>query len=82
MRVVFTKHAKEAIEERGISEILVKRAVLNPDFTQPGRGNKTIYFKDTGKNYLKVVVVVDEQQVVVVTLHWIAKMRVRRYNYN
>jgi len=77
VKIKYTKHAEEAILERGVPKILVEQAILKPDFTQPGRENKIIHFKNMGKNYLKVVVVQEATEIVVITLHWIANPRLK-----
>ena len=80
MRIEFTKHAREAIEERGISQELVEQTILDPDVTLPGRENKTICLKSLGNNYLKVVIVQEFERIIVITLHWVENKRVKRYN--
>ena len=39
---------------------------------------KKIYLKDFGKNYLKLVVSEELKDKVVITLHWLAKRRVKK----
>ena len=78
MKVVFTKHAAEMLSFRRIKKEFVEETVKNPDDTLEAKSGKMIYFKDFGKNFLKVVVAKEDDKAVVITEHWIAKKRIKK----
>lgn len=80
--MVFTKHALEKLAERQIEKKLVESCVENPDFIFPEEEGKKAYLKVMGKNYLKVIVAENENELIVVTVYWFAKTRLKRYNSN
>lgn len=80
MKIVFTKHVLEKLAERRIGKELVESCVENPDFIFPEEEGKKAYLKDIGKNYLKTIVAEEEAELVVVTVYWFAKVRLKRYN--
>lgn len=45
MRVIFTKHARERMRERNISEKEVRQAIYSPDKKEPWEINKDKYSK-------------------------------------
>lgn len=63
---------------RKIEERQVKETINSPDDKSKGRSGKAVFYKDFGKNYLKVVISKEEGEVVVITEHWIAKKRVKK----
>lgn len=75
MNILFTKHAKDMLELRGIKEDLILKCLKNPDKITPSKFGKKIYLKDMGKNYLKLIVSEEENKLVVITLYWLAKSR-------
>lgn len=62
---------------REITEEAVGEAINNPDEVLPSRDNTKIYLKNFGKNYLKLVISEDKSDQIVITLHWLARSRVR-----
>jgi hypothetical protein len=46
-----------------------------PDFVQPSYGAREKRYKDFGKNHLQVVVIQDTDVLVVITAHWVARMK-------
>jgi len=52
----------------------------NPDFIKLAAEGRKMYFKDMGKNYLKVIVVEEEKELIAVTAHWFAKSKLKSYN--
>lgn len=77
MAIFYTKHAKEMLSHRGIKQELADECINTPDKTLPGNNNKKIYLKDFGKNFLKLVVSEERGNKVIITVHWLAKKRVR-----
>lgn len=77
MRSIFTKHAEEMLRFRNISKLLVEKCIRKPDRVLPAREGKKVYLKDFGNNYLKVVVAEEEKHIIIVTLYWLAKKRLK-----
>lgn len=78
MKVKFTKHAEEMLLFRKIKKEQVVAAIEKPDDKSKGESDKKVLYKDFGENYLKVVIVKEKNEVVVITEHWIAKKRVKK----
>ena len=78
MKIKFTKHAEEMLVFRKIKRELVVEAIDKPDDKSKGDGDKQVLYKNFGKNNLKVVIVKEKNEVVVITEHWIAKKRVKK----
>lgn len=77
MAIIYTKHAKEMLSHRGIKQKLANDNANNPDKILPGNNGKKIYLKDFGKNFLKLVVAEEGENKIIITVHWVAKKRVR-----
>lgn len=77
MAVIYTKHAKEMLFIRDINKKLANECATNPDKILPGNDGKKIYLKDFGVNFLKLVVSENGKKKVVITVHWLAKRRVK-----
>lgn len=82
VKIVLTKHVLKRLKERNIKGIWSRQCARHPDFIFPVGDNKKAYLKDMGKNYLKVIIVEEGENLVVLTAHWFAKIRFRRYNSN
>lgn len=78
MKIKFTKHAREMLVFREIKREQVEAVIKKPDDQSRGESGKNVLYKDFGKNYLKVVIVKEKNEVVVITEHWIAKKRVKK----
>lgn len=78
MAIKYTKHAKEMLILRKIQKKLADETANNPDEISSTRDGKKIYLKDLGKNYLMLVVSEELGDKIIVTLHWLAKGRVKR----
>lgn len=78
MAIKYTKHAEEMLVLRGIKKELANETADNPDEISPAKDGKKIYLRDLGKNYLMLVVSEEMDDKVVVTLHWLAKTRVKK----
>lgn len=77
MKIVFSDHALIKISQRKISKELITRTVKNPDFIKPSYGFREEKYKQFTRNYLKVVVVKENEEVIVVTVHWVAKIKTK-----
>ncbi len=63
---------------RGIKQDMADETVNSPDEITLGKDDKKIYLKDFGKNYLMLVVAEEFNDKIVVTVHWLAKERVKK----
>lgn len=77
MPIIYTKHLIESIDLRNIKKDFVVICVSKPDKILQATGNKKAYFKDFGVNYLKVIVVEEGFDLVVITAYWFAKTRLK-----
>lgn len=77
MKIVYTKHAEEMLVFRRINKNLVDKCLKYPDKILPAKLEKLTYLKDYGKNYLKAIVTKEKNQVIVITVYWLAKKRAR-----
>lgn len=77
MVIKYTKHALEMLPHRGIDKKLADETAKNPDKISHTKDGKKIYLKDFGKNYLMLVVAEEGDDKVVITVHWLAKKRVK-----
>ncbi len=63
---------------RGIKQEMANETVNSPDEISSSRNDKKIYLKDFGRNYLMLVVSEELDDKIIVTLHWLAKKRVKK----
>lgn len=78
MAIIYTKHAKEMLLHRGIKKAFADQCANNPDITLPTEEGYKIFLKDFGKNYLKLVVSEEMEDKIIITVHWLAKKRIRQ----
>ena len=78
MKIKFTKHAREMLVFRRIKKEQVEATLENPDDRLIGKSGKDVLYKNFGKNYLKVVISKEKDEVIVITIHWIAKKRIKK----
>ncbi|MBI2314805.1 DUF4258 domain-containing protein [Candidatus Daviesbacteria bacterium] len=76
--IIYTKHAKEMLLVRSIDKKLVDKCAVNPDHVLPGDYERKIYLTDFGVNYLKLVVSEEGKNIVIITVHWLDKKRVKK----
>ena len=74
MEIHFSDHALFKMGQRKISISLVHEVVLSPDMRKPGNYPREEWYRRFGIRYLKVVVMREPSQVVVVTAHWVKKV--------
>ena len=74
MEIHFSDHALFKMGQRKISASLVRKVVLSPDIRKPGNYPRDGWYLRFGIRHLKVVVVREPKQIVVVTAHWVKKM--------
>ncbi len=73
--IVFTRHAEIKLRQRSIVKSLVIQTIENPDFTSQSRGGRTILYKKFGKLYLSVIIKIENDDTVVITAHWVEKVK-------
>ncbi len=75
MKIIFSDHANIKIDQRDLPRDFIVETVRMPDFTRPSRGLREERYKYFGKNWLKVVVAKEPKSLVVVTAHWVVKIK-------
>lgn len=76
MGIHFSDHALFKLGQRKIPIQLARKTVLLPDIRKPGNYPREEWYRRFGIRYLKVVVVREPKQIVVVTVHWVKKVPV------
>ena len=77
MSIIFSLHAELKIEQRKIPRQYVVQTIDNPNFEKPAHDLRTELYRKFGKNYLKVVIKREASNIIVVTAHWVAKVKNR-----
>lgn len=77
MAIIYTKHAKEMLIHRRIKKEFADECAADPDQIFPAEDEKKIYLKDFGVNFLKLVVSEEGIDKIIITVHWLAKRRLR-----
>jgi len=70
MKIVYSEHAKEKIEERKISEKIIETAILRPDKILESRFERKIIHKIIGSKLLRVVVKEENDIFIVITAYY------------
>lgn len=73
--IIFTKHAEAKLTQRKISKKLVLETLDNPDLKSKNHSNRIIFYKKFGKLYLSVVIKTENNNIIIITAHWIAKIK-------
>jgi hypothetical protein len=71
--IIFTNHALLKLKQRRISKTIVIKTLESPDYKFPSYSDRIIAYKKFDKLYLKVVYKIKEEDIVVITQHWIEK---------
>ena len=77
MAIIFTIHAEEMLVKRKVKRKQVEECVRNPDKIVTEKEGVKAYLKDFGKNYLRLIVSEMGNNFVIITLHWVAKKRIK-----
>ncbi len=75
MFIVFTKHSITKLGQRKINRQFVIETAKNPDIRRPSYNYREELYKKFSKNYLKVVVKKRKNDLLVLTAHWVAKIK-------
>lgn len=78
MKISYTKHAKEMISFRNLDEKKVSKCLNAPDKVLSAKNGKMQYLKEFRSNYMKAIVAEEGENVVVITLYWFAKKRLKK----
>ncbi|TSC92355.1 MAG: hypothetical protein CEN89_749 [Candidatus Berkelbacteria bacterium Licking1014_7] len=70
MEIVFTKHARARLKERGISEKNVKEAIIFPDKSLSGYANKKLIQKKIKNKNLVVIYIEENKSKIIITTYW------------
>lgn len=73
--IIFTQHALLKLQQRNIKKNLVIKTLNEPDTTFATYGDRVASFKKFGKLYLKVIFRKEGRNIVVITQHWVEKIR-------
>lgn len=75
MKIVFSKHALLKLKQRDLDKAKILETIVQPDFIQPSYSFRESRYRLYAKNHLKVVVIVEQKRILVVTAHWVAKLK-------
>jgi hypothetical protein len=74
MLIIFSKHALLKLEQRKISKQFVLDTINKPELVRLSYGFKEELYRKFTRNYLKVVIKKTKINIIVVTVHWVAKI--------
>ena len=75
MLIIFSRHAIIKLGQRKINKQFVLETVKSPDLIRPSYNYREELYKKFNKNYMKVVVKRRKNGVLVLTAHWVAKVK-------
>jgi len=75
MLIIFSRHAIIKLEQRKINRQFVIETVKNPELIRPSYGFREELFRKFGKHYLMVVIKRRNESILVLTQHWVAKIK-------
>lgn len=77
MKIIYTTHAEKMLILRNVDRKQVEKCIETPDKILSAKGEAKIYLKKFGKDYLKLVIAEQKNDFIIVTLHWLAKKRIK-----
>ena len=72
--IVFTRHATLKLGQRGIGKNLVVKTLKSPDRIIPTYRDRVAAFKKFRRIYLKVIFKKKNNDIIVITQHWVDKI--------
>ena len=75
MKIVFSKHALLKLGQRELEKAKILETVMFPDFIQPSYSFREARYRLYSKKHLKVVVMLEKERTIIVTAHWVAKLK-------
>ena len=70
MAIIFTKHARDMIRERGLERVSVESAICEPDWIDEGEGGIRYACKRIGQKVLRVVFRHEDKCQIVITAYY------------
>ena len=68
--IYYTGHAKERMILRGITQIMVRKALAYPDNTGIGYDDKSLVFKKFSKGVIKVIFIKRKNSYIIISVIW------------
>jgi len=75
MKIIFSDHALLKISERSLLQDKIVATIETPGLIRPSYGMREERYRRFGKNWLKVIVMIERGVCIIVTAHWVAKMK-------
>lgn len=72
MNIIFSDHARLKMQQRKLRRHDIISVIEHPDYMGGAYGKREALFKKFRKRSLKVIIVREYNQIVVVTAHWVA----------
>ena len=73
--IIFTDNVRLKLSQRGISEEYVIETMEKPDEERPSYSTRMVRYKKFRKLYLKVVFEKEHGDFIVITTHWVEKIK-------
>ncbi|OGI69142.1 hypothetical protein A3A09_02255 [Candidatus Nomurabacteria bacterium RIFCSPLOWO2_01_FULL_42_20] len=70
MRIYYTKHAKERMTLRKITEAMLKASLIDPDEIAYGYFGRSIVFKKFIQGVIKVVFIKEKNKQIIISVIW------------
>lgn len=70
MKIILTEHAKERMVLRGITEEMIKKAMLKPDKIGVGYEGKNLVFKKFSNGIIKVIFIKKKNFEIIISVIW------------
>lgn len=78
MKIIFTRHALKRLTERKITVKQISCALKNPDIRTEEEENLSAIYKKYDSLALKVVYKEENNQIKIITAHWVEKERLKK----
>ena len=70
MRLILTKHTRERMQLRNISERMILDVLLRPDKRSSGYFGRRIHYKKVDVGVLKIVYTIENDSYIVISVIW------------
>jgi len=77
MKIIYTKHAEQRLRLRNITKTKVNLTIKDCDYQEKGKSNTVVYYRDFGKNYLKIITEEIKEKIIIITLYWVDATRIK-----
>ena len=75
MEIIFSDHALIKIRQRRLSKDHIIATVENPSLVKSSYNLREERYRHFGKSWLKVIVIREQELIIVITAHWVAKVK-------